>query len=75
MKKDVCLLIYDTEVNKAKCSCYTKIKVPYISQIVVNKDQLYSNFKNISNIANFKMLIFFIYSLIKTIFLKIQLII
>ena len=47
---------YDENSKKAKCSCFTKINLPVISEIKVDKKKLFSNFKNINNIANFKML-------------------
>ena len=47
---------YDNDIKKAICSCYTKIKLPLISEIKVDKDKMISNFKNIKNIGNFKML-------------------
>ena len=47
---------YDIINQKALCSCYIKVKLPLISEIKINKEQLLSNFKNIKNIANFKLL-------------------
>ena len=47
---------YNTESKKAICSCYTKIIFPLISEIKVDKEKLFSNFKDIRNIGNFKML-------------------
>ena len=47
---------YDYKIKKALCSCYTKIKLPFISEINIDKDKMLSNFKNIKNIGNFKML-------------------
>jgi len=47
---------YDNVNKKAICSCYTKISLPLVSDIKINKDKLLSNFKNINNIANIKML-------------------
>ena len=47
---------YDDINKKAICSCFTKIKLPIISEIKVDKDKLISNFKNINNIGNFIML-------------------
>ena len=38
------------------CSCFTKIELPILSEIKIDKKKLLSNFKNIKNIANFKML-------------------
>ena len=47
---------YDIINKKALCSCSTKINLPLISKIKINEEKMYSNFKNIKNIANFKML-------------------
>ena len=47
---------YDNVTKRAKCSCMTKLKLPMISEIKVDKDKMLSNFKDIRNIANFKMM-------------------
>ena len=47
---------YDNKNKKALCSCSAKIKLPAISEIKIDEKRMYSNFKNIKNIANFKML-------------------
>ena len=47
---------YDNETKKATCSCFTKVTLPLISEIKVDKQKLFDNFKDIRNIANFKML-------------------
>ena len=47
---------YDDIRKKALCSCFTKMKLPLISEIKIDKEKLYYNFKNIKNIGNFKML-------------------
>ena len=47
---------YDFIEERALCSCYTKIKLPLISEIKVDKGKLYSNFLNIKNIANIQVL-------------------
>ena len=47
---------YDIISNRAICSCYTKIKLPLLSEIKVDKDKFFSNFYDINNIANIKML-------------------
>ena len=47
---------YDTNTKKAICSCYTKINLPLISEIKVDKKKLISNFKDINNIGNIKVL-------------------
>ena len=47
---------YNPKTKNVKCSCNTKINLPIISDIKINKEKLYSNFKDIRNIGNFKML-------------------
>ena len=47
---------YDINEKRATCSCFTKIELPILSEIKIDKKKLLSNFKNIKNIANFKML-------------------
>ena len=39
-----------------KCSCYTKVELPLDFEIKFDKEKLKYNFKNIKNIANFKLL-------------------
>ena len=55
-EEDCDFIDYDNTTKKAICSCYTKIELPLISDIKVDKNKLLDNFKNINNIANFKML-------------------
>ena len=47
---------YDMINKRAICSCYTKINLPLISEIKVDKNKFFSNFYDINNIANIKML-------------------
>ena len=47
---------YNIKSKKVICSCFTKIHLPLISEIKVDKEKLYSNFKDIRNIGNFEML-------------------
>jgi len=47
---------YDEKIKKAVCSCYTKIKLPIVSEIKFDKKMMIYNFKNIKNIGNFKFL-------------------
>ena len=61
---------YDNKNKKAICNCYTKIKLPLISEIKVDKEKLFSNFKNINNIGNFIMLKCFMLLFDKKNFLK-----
>ena len=47
---------YNIKSKKVICSCFTKIHLPLISEIKVDKEKLYSNFKDIRNIGHFEML-------------------
>ena len=47
---------YDNINHKAICSCTIKLKFPLISEIRIDKKKLFDNFKDIKNIANFKLL-------------------
>ena len=47
---------YDKISKRAICSCYTKIKLPLVSEIKVDKKKFLHNFYEINNIANFKMM-------------------
>ena len=55
-EEDCELMDYDNNIKKAICSCFTKIKLPLISEIKVDTDRMISNFKDIKNIANIEML-------------------
>ena len=47
---------YDTKTKKALCSCQIKIKLPLISAIYFDKEQLYKNFMNFKNILNLNLM-------------------
>ena len=47
---------YDTNTKKAICSCQIKIKLPLISDISFDKEQLYKNFMNINNVLNLNIM-------------------
>ena len=47
---------YDEISKKVICSCFTKLNLPLISEIKVDKEKLITNFKDIRNIGNFEML-------------------
>ena len=47
---------YNEKSKKVICSCFTKLNMPLISDIKVDKNKLFSNFKDIRNVGNFKML-------------------
>ena len=47
---------YDEITKTASCSCLTKIKLSLIFEIKVDKERLISNFVDIKNIANVKIL-------------------
>ena len=55
-EEDCEFIKYDSKTKKAVCSCFTKIKLPLISEIKFDKKKLLNNFKDIRNIANFNML-------------------
>jgi len=55
-EEDCDFIDYDFNIKKAICSCFTKVKLPLISEIKVDKEKLYSNFKDIKNIGNFQLL-------------------
>jgi len=55
-EEDCEFIDYNFESKKAICSCLTKVKLPIISEIKVDTRKLFSNFKDINNIGNFKML-------------------
>ena len=46
---------YDSNTKKALCSCNVKIKLPFFSEISINKTKLYEKFINIANIINLKI--------------------
>ena len=46
-EEDCDLKELDNVTKKVRCNCYTKIKLPFISEIKINKQKLLSNFKNI----------------------------
>ena len=47
---------YNSETKKASCNCEIKIKIPFISEIVINKDLLRSKFVNIKNYINLNVM-------------------
>jgi len=47
---------YDYNTKKVLCQCYTKIKIPLLSEIVINKDKLLRNFIDIKSILNIDVL-------------------
>ena len=47
---------YDNSTKKALCDCEVKIKLPLISEIVINKDKLINNLVNVKNVLNLKVL-------------------
>ena len=47
---------YDNITKRAKCSCKIKLELPLISEIKVDKNKLLSNFKDIRNIGNLKII-------------------
>ena len=47
---------YNNETKRAKCSCYTKLELPLISEIKIDKKKMLANFKDIKNILNINLL-------------------
>ena len=47
---------YNKTIKKSICECEIKIKLPLISEIKIDREKLFSNFEDIKNIANFKMM-------------------
>ena len=47
---------YNTETQKAVCSCGIKTDIPFLDNVKIDKDLLMSSFTDISNIANTKMM-------------------
>ncbi len=47
---------YNNETKRAKCSCYTKLELPLISEIKIDKKKMFANFKDIKNILNINLL-------------------
>ena len=43
---------YNIDTKKVLCECFIKIKIPYVSEIVINKDRLLNNFKDLKNNLN-----------------------
>ena len=47
---------YEINITKVLCSCRPKIKLPLISEVSFDKEQLYKNFMNLSNLLNLKIM-------------------
>ena len=47
---------YNKEIKKSECDCQLKIKIPLISEIVINKDILLNNFIDIKRTVNLKVM-------------------
>jgi len=43
---------YDSNLEKVACECYVKIKIPFMSKIIFNKDLLKRKFLDIKNLIN-----------------------
>ena len=50
--EDCILINYNYTTKKAKCSCLTKITMPYIGEIKFDKNKLYESFTNIKSVTN-----------------------
>ena len=64
-EEDCILIDYDFGNERSKCSCLTKIKIPFLKDIKFDKKKLLNNFKDINNIANINFMKCF-----KTVFKK-----
>ena len=49
-------IFYDNELKKATCSCSIKDEIPVLSEIKMNTKLLISNFMDINNFGNFKLI-------------------
>ena len=49
-------IFYDIELKKAECSCSIKEEIPILSEIKINTKLLISNFMDINNFGNFKLI-------------------
>ena len=47
---------YDSKAKKALCSCQVKIKLPLISEISFDKEILFTDFRNVSNLLNMEVM-------------------
>jgi len=47
---------YNSDNKKANCECQIKIKLPLISEIIINQEELLNNFVDINNSTNFKIM-------------------
>ena len=47
---------YDNKKKNVKCNCLIKIKLPLISEIVINKDKFLNNFVEIKNYINLNVM-------------------
>ena len=48
--------IYNTTYNRVKCICNTKINLPKLSKVKIDKAKLLNNFKDIKNMINISLL-------------------
>ena len=55
-EEDCTFIKYDYIHNRSICNCDIKIKLPLISEIVIDKNKLYDSFTDINNIANIHIL-------------------
>ena len=47
---------YNNTIKKSLCECEVKIKLPFFSEIIINKDALFKKFTNIKNILNLNIM-------------------
>ena len=55
-EEDCELIEYNYTIEKAKCSCLVKIRLPLIDDIKFDKDKLYKSFTDIKNFANINLM-------------------
>ena len=48
--------IHNSSINRVKCTCYTKINLPILSEVKIDKNKLLNNFKDIKNMININLL-------------------
>ena len=55
-EEDCDLVDYDYEAKKSKCSCLTKINLPFLDSIIFDKNKLLKHFTDIKNIVNLNIM-------------------
>ena len=47
---------YNLNKKKAECECFVKFKLPFLSEIIINKDKLLNNFKDLKKSSNINVI-------------------